>query len=348
MLGCCTDLLMFGGEHLTSDLVSDVRRDNLQLPIINHYGPTEATVGCCIYRIPLDFEGSSVPIGQPLKGVKVCVRREDQSLASPGEVGELFLGGLALADSYHHQPEQTEASFVELPDELHGSERWFRTGDLVRVGTLGELEYIGRSDSRVKLLGHRIELTVIELELRRHSLVKDAVILHLQEDSESKLFAVCTALEFSTALGDELREFLRLSLPQVMIPAQVLVWESLPLTTNGKIDRQAILQRLSEQRRPSRNLGMEDSLTAYFSDVLDVTVVGLDDDFFELGGDSLATMEIISWSRKEYEVQLEAAALFTYPTVRLFAEHLRSLMCLYDQGDGTESPDQQCSDGGES
>jgi len=147
-LGRSTDLLIFGGERLNSDLIRQARRDNPGLAVMNHYGPTEATVGCCVYRVPASLPPTSIPIGQPIPGVEACIRRDDLTVAESGEVGELFIGGKALAHGYWRRPDLTAQAFVELPDGQSGTSRWYRTGDLARRGSDGNIDYLALAEPR--------------------------------------------------------------------------------------------------------------------------------------------------------------------------------------------------------
>lgn len=352
-LGRCTDLLMFGGERVTADLIEQVRRDAPALPVMNHYGPTEATVGCCVYRVPSGPVEGVVPIGQPIPGVSAMVLRPDGVSAQPGETGELYIGGKALAQGYYRRPELTARAFVELAG-LGG--RWYRTGDVARLRGDGLIEYLGRADDQIKVLGHRIEPAEIEAALRRHKLVGEAAVVAREREDQIELIAAITAADVAPQ-EEALRAHLRLHLPAVMVPSRLLFFDRLPVTAGGKIDRQAILARAAAtpapvtasveglesppaadepRARPAlRDGAMECWLAARFATVLGVTEVGLDDDFFELGGDSLATVEIIQWVRDELQAPVEAPALFKYPTVRMLVAHLRTLR---SPGSGSTEP----------
>lgn len=318
-LGRSTDLVMFGGERLTPDLVDDVRRDVPDLAVMNHYGPTETTVGCCVYRVSAPFARAEVPIGGPIPGVLVRVVRPDLSEASIGEAGELLVGGLALAQGYLGRPEETARAFIELTDHAGMPVRWYRTGDVVRCREAGELDYLGRVDDQVKVLGHRIEPADIEAALRRAPGVTDAVVTAAPTPHGTELVAAVTA----RAAGvdrQSLLAHLRGLLPAPMIPSRIAVLDALPVTVNGKLDRQALLGA-TELAPVDRSAVGPSSITAKISELLGAPV-GADDDFFESGGDSLAAVELLAWASSAFGVDLELSAVFKYPTARLLAAHI--------------------------
>jgi amino acid adenylation domain-containing protein len=323
-LGGSTDLLMFGGERLTFELVRQARRDNPSLAVMNHYGPTEATVGCCVYRVPASLAGTSVPIGQPISGVEANVLREDLTPAEPGEPGELFIGGRALARGYWGRPDLTAKAFVELPDGRGGLSRWYRTGDLVQRLTDTNIEYLGRADDQVKILGHRVEPGEIEQALRSHPGVQEAVVLAAERSGAIELIAGVTVSDGSLT-EKELRRFARLRLPSVMVPTRIIRLDSFPVTSSGKLDRQLIL-KLAELCAPETcETSIEDLVAGKFREALGLPHVEPADDFFELGGDSMATVEITVWASEHFQITLEPAALFEFPTTQSLADRIRRL-----------------------
>jgi len=326
-LGKCTDLVMFGGERLTNDLIKQVRSDNPELAVMNHYGPTEATVGCCAFNVPTNFKGTNVPIGHPIPGVLARVVRRDGSAAESLEVGELLIGGLALAKEYHHQPEQTEQAFFQLSNDAQHPNRWYRTGDLVQINPHQEIEYIGRVDDQVKILGYRIEPAEIERTLQHHPCVREVAVIPHERNGQLELIAIVTILNECSTSESELRLYIREYLPAIMVPSRVLLFQYFPVTVSGKIDREAIIKKVMQDVLNKMEASLDQELIARFSEVLENYNIGLDDDFFELGGDSLATVEIVLWAQEKLEIPLEPAVLFKYPTVRLFSEHLRKLLC---------------------
>ena len=315
-LGGATDLLMFGGERLTSELVADVRRAHPDLRVLNHYGPTEATVGCCVYAVP-DEPPRDVPIGRPLPGVDVLVV-DDHGPVAPGTAGELLVGGLAPARGYLGRDPETRDRFVHR-EGYPG--RWYRTGDVVRLDRNGDLEYLGRRDDQVKLLGHRVEPGEIEHCLRAHPAVRDAVVLVAPGEPPELVAAVTT--DGASAIPSELRTHLRSSLPPAWVPSRIGVLPALPVTARGKVDRDAVLALVPAAAVPGSSL--EERIAAKLGQLLGLDVVAPHDDFFELGGDSLAAVELVVWAEHECGHPVETSALFSHPTPHELAVHLSAL-----------------------
>ena len=296
-LGRSADLVMLGGEASSGELVARLRRDNPGLPVMNHYGPTEATVGCCVFDVPPDTGAGSLPIGFPIPGVVTRITND----------GELLIGGACLARGYWRRPDLDEAAFITIDDE-----RWYRSGDLVRERTDGSLDYLGRIDGQIKMLGHRIEPGEIEAALRSYPGVADAAVIA----DDGRLIAAVVPPVDERAFRDALTS----RLPAAMIPARFVMLDALPVTINGKLDRKALLDRLQE---PARVPDIETALLRKWRETLGLAEIGLDDDFFELGGDSLASVEIVTWAETAFGVELELAALFEHSTVRSLAAAIR-------------------------
>jgi amino acid adenylation domain-containing protein len=322
-LGRSAGLVMLGGERVSGELVRHLRRDRPDLPVMNHYGPTEATVGCSVYSVPQGFEGESVPIGLPIPGLSLSVRREDTAPADDGEVGELYVGGVGLAREYWMRPDLTARAFVSLPDASGARIRHYRTGDLARRRADGLFEHLGRIDDQVKILGHRIEPMEIEAVLRAHPLVVDAAVLPVEGDAGLEL-AAAVVVRGEGVTENDLRRHVRAHLPGVMVPARVVSVPRLPVTASGKLDRTSILAALAS---PSAGGGasIEEDLSSRWREVLGRAEIGCDDDFFDLGGDSLATVEIAEWASRRFRIALEPFALFECPTVRSLSDRIRSL-----------------------
>jgi amino acid adenylation domain-containing protein len=356
-LGRSAALVMFGGERLTAELVAQVRRDAPELPVLNHYGPTEATVGCCVFPVPPGWSDEGiVPIGRPIRGTVATLRRPDGSLVDHEEgallePGELWVGGAALAHGYWNRPELTAAAFVEADDVDGQRRRWYRTGDVVALREGGAFDYLGRADDQVKILGHRIEPAEIEAALRAHPDVKEAAVVAAPEAHGASV-ALIAALELrEEASFDEraVRAHLRQRLAPPMIPAKLVAFDQLPVTDRGKVDRAKIVQA-AERVAASAEVeeaasagaasatgagaqppgeGSSPPLDARLADKI-AELLGLDEpapdgDFFELGGDSMAAALLTEWIRSELGVPLEPPALFKYPTARRLALRVQAL-----------------------
>jgi len=326
-LGRSTALVMFGGERLTAHAVNEVRRDNPSLAVMNHYGPTECTVGCCVYRLPQGGAVDPIPIGQPIPGVVVKLDTvEDTALAEAShcEGGELLVAGRCLADGYWRQPELTDASFVSIAAASGASTRWYRTGDFVSMAATGDLTFVGRSDSQVKILGHRIELSEVERALTSYPAVRDAAVLTVDSAAGLRLVAA-VAVTDPVANADAIRAFVREKLPTAMVPWRVLVLDRLPTTVNGKLDAALVRTLATEPEVSADHAVMEDAIAIKFRGAVGVAEVGLDQDFFLLGGDSLAAVDLTLWASQRFGVELELATLFECSTIRLLAARIREL-----------------------
>jgi surfactin family lipopeptide synthetase A len=322
-LGRSTGLLMFGGERLTANLVRDARRDNPNLEVMNHYGPTETTVGCCVYRVPIGEVTDPVPIGRPIPKVEVdIVLGEDTAEA---ELGELLVGGRALAQGYWKLPDQTARSFIVKQGTNGAGRRWYRTGDIVQILGDGNVLYFGRRDEQVKILGHRIEVAEIEAAMLAHPSVRQVSVFPADNSHIAGLVAAVTTSDPRPS-EEELHAHLRALVPSVMIPRQIAIVDDFPLNVSGKLDRQAILQIIESGKPGLHGVTIEEIVARKFAEALKQPRINSDDDFFELGGDSLATVEIAVWLGEHFEIALEPTVLFEYPTIRSLADHLRTFL----------------------
>lgn len=318
-LGRLAGLVMFGGEELSAALVDDVRRDAPDLVVLNHYGPTEATVGCSVHVVPPGPAVDPVPIGVPIAEALFLVCDPTGKAVAARETGELLVGGPVLADGYLGLPEETHQRFVVRQDRPG---RWYRTGDLVTLGHAGAFIYSGRADDQVKVLGHRIEPAEIERALLAHPGVGAAAVVVIGADGDRELLAAVTARPGTdrAALVRELPSHLRERLPGPMVPRRLGVLDELPVAAGGKLDR-AELARLIP--RPGAESGdVLSRVCARFAMVLGVDTMSPDADFFELGGDSLSAVELVTWAEEDTDSELGVASLFEHPTPREFASLL--------------------------
>ncbi|WP_169332727.1 non-ribosomal peptide synthetase, partial [Nocardia araoensis] len=312
------------GEALSAEIVrrfqdfGDARIDNL-------YGPTEAAVSVTAHRIDA-AEGAAVPIGVPEANVTVHVLDSRLHPVPIGVTGELYLGGVQLARGYHERPDLTAATFVADPFAGAPGARLYRTGDLVRWGDDGNLRYIGRADTQVKVRGLRIELGDIEAALLAHEQVRAAVAQVRADGGEQRLVAYVVA---DTALDvRQVRGSLLDRLPAYMVPSSVTRIDSIPLNANGKVDHRALPEpdpsvRDTEFRAP-RGL-VEQAIAAVFAELFDRPEIGADDDFFELGGNSLVATRALSRIGDVVDVAIPVRAIFEAPTVSALAERIAEL-----------------------
>ncbi|MDJ0109646.1 condensation domain-containing protein, partial [Rhodococcus erythropolis] len=264
----------------------------------NLYGPTEAAVDVTFHTV-VEADTSVVPIGAPIWNTRVFVLDTRLRPVPPGVVGELYLAGAGLARGYVGRPDLTAGRFIADPFAPEPGGRMYRTGDLVRYNTDGQLVFTGRTDDQVKIRGFRIEPGEIEAALAAHPAVKQAVVVAHSTDTGKRLAGYVTAVD--TAAGVDtatLRDLVAARLPEYMVPSVVMVLDVLPLNSNGKIDRKALPEPVYTAReyRSPRN-PREELLCNIFADVLAIEQVGIDDSFFELGGDSIVAIQLVSRAR---------------------------------------------------
>jgi amino acid adenylation domain-containing protein len=318
--------LVIGGEQLTKATVARWQRERLPLAAyVNEYGPTETVVGCAVYTVrgPQDLQrgGHAVAIGRPIQNTRLYVRNALDQPVPVGAVGELCIGGDGVTEGYQRLEAQTAARF--RVHRLHDgrSERLYHSGDLVRCGRDGELEYLGRRDAQVKLRGYRIELGEIESRLREDPRVSDAVALLQGEGERRRIVAFVASavpVEAQAALRAALQQALAQTLAEYMRPSALGVLAQLPLTGNGKIDRAALpmldVADAAAYRAPTT--ATELALAQLWQELLERDApVGADDNFFRLGGHSLLATRMILAVNQRYAITLGIADAFKAQTL---------------------------------
>ncbi|MCX5046521.1 amino acid adenylation domain-containing protein [Aldersonia sp. NBC_00410] len=309
------------GETLPAAAAARFRRHN-DARLHNTYGPTEAAVSITAYE-STDADETSVPIGTPEWNSKVYVLDARLQPVPTGVLGELYLAGNQLARGYFDRPGITADRFVANPFDPAGG-RMYRTGDLVAWGATGDLDYIGRTDFQVKVRGFRIELGEVETALlAQDDVAAGAVITREDERLGAQLVAYVVAERDAGVNTDDLSRRLGAALPSYMVPTAFVVLDELPLNVNGKLDRTALPApefTAAEFREPAT--AVERAVAAVFADILGVDRVGLDDDFFALGGNSLIATQAVSRLRAELGVEVAVMALFAQSTVAGLAERI--------------------------
>lgn len=308
--------LLIGGEASRREWLARIRARAGGCRVFNHYGPTETTVGVTTHEVDGLADGTSplAPIGTPLPNVRAYVLDRRGNPVPAGVPGELYIGGPCLARGYLGQPALTAGAFVPDPFGAPG-ERLYRTGDLARHRPDGELEFLGRSDGQVKIRGFRVELGEIEAMLSRHPAVGEVAVA-----SGSQLAAYLVLRDNHSATVGELREFLASRLPSYMVPQSFVFLDSLPRLPHGKLDREALPE--PPPIRPdlatafvAPRTPVEQAIADIWTDVLRLERVGVEDDFFALGGHSLRAAQVVVRIRDALNVDLPLRTMFESRTV---------------------------------
>ncbi|WP_038168836.1 type I polyketide synthase [Thiomonas sp. FB-Cd] len=312
--------LLTGGEALS---VPHVRKALAALPdtqIINGYGPTECTTFATTYAIPreLPADARSVPIGKPVNATTVHVLDAQLQPLPTGDVGELYVGGVGLGVGYLGRPDLTAERFVQAPPSTEPGARLYRTGDLARVLPDGNLDYIGRADSQIKIRGFRVEPGEIEIRMLEHPEIRScAVIARKDPSGRARLLAYLVA-KTDAVPAASLRAHLAARLPDYMVPAAFTWLDALPITPNGKLDTRALADppgtrpELAQPYQAPRDQ-TEARICEAFAQALGVEPVGRLDNFFDLGGDSLRVLKVLALLAQQ-GVTLETNAFFSQPT----------------------------------
>jgi amino acid adenylation domain-containing protein len=321
--------LVLGGERIPWQWMERILEIGPPCEIYNHYGPTEATVGAAVFRVgenPRDPRWASVPIGRPLAGVRIYVLDDSMQPAAEWAPGEIFIGGNGVAREYVGQTELTSERFV--PDPLDTEQRLFRTGDIARRLPGGLIEFIGRADDQVKIRGYRVEPAEIAAVLARMPSVAQAVVSVLRSEAGARLVAyVVSEPGAQPPSARQLQDAVREMLPDFMVPSAVIFLDALPLTANGKLDRSRL--PAPEQRRPAARAlpktEIECRIARIWTEVLGTASPGIHDNFFEIGGDSLSAIRIISRLQQAFDAEFPLDALFERPTIADLAARITSV-----------------------
>ena len=321
--------LLAGGDVLSPRHVRAVLESLPDCRLINGYGPTEnTTFTCCHTMRHGDRVPESIPIGKPISNTQVYILDEEMNPLPPGQTGELYAAGDGVARGYLNNPEATTEKFVPDPFAPSENERMYRTGDLARWREDGVIEFLGRIDTQVKVLGHRIEPGEVEAVLRMNKDVSQiCVVADSGENGSRRLVAYYVAANPSGPSPSDLRKFLAGKLPHYMVPALFVPLKALPLSPNGKVDRVALpapVAVASGESSPADAPAtlLEKALGDLWQRILRVDRVGPDDNFFDLGGDSLMIVAVHSNLQKILQVEIPVTDLFEFTTIRTLARHL--------------------------
>ncbi|NFG84174.1 amino acid adenylation domain-containing protein, partial [Clostridium botulinum] len=310
--------LIIGGDILNQTHVKKVFKILEDIKISNVYGPTECCVDCSIYTMEQEKNKNmeNMSIGRPISNCEIYILDKDYKLAPIGVLGELCISGDGLARGYLNNPELTAEKFVDNPFEP--GIKMYKTGDLARWLPDGNIEFLGRIDNQVKIRGFRIELEEIENRLLEYEGVKEAVVV-AKEDKERSKYLCAYIVSNNKIDRNELKNYLLKDLPEYMIPLNFVNIKKIPLTSNGKVDRKILENRedlinIYEECEKPRN-SMEEVMIEVFKEVLGVENLGINHSFFDLGGDSIKAIRLIS-KLKKHGYKLEIKDLFKYNTIK--------------------------------
>ena len=325
-----------GGE---APLVQVVEHWKKKTELINIYGPTETTVVVCGFEF--DESHPVNTIGKPLPNVDFYVLDEEMKALPEGDVGELYIGGIQVSRGYYNQPELTAERFLDFITREGMTNRVYKTGDLVRRLADGTIEFVGRADQQVKIRGFRVEPVEIEETIRQSGLVENCIIIIRENQDEKQLICFYKNDKNKTTFPEDLRAYLFEQLPPYMIPSRFLEIEAFPLTANGKIDKTVLKNwRLTEEKRKhytGPQTPLQEQLALLWGTVLNIKTVGIHDNFFQFGGNSILAYKVVIQMREKLQLVLQIADLFSHPTIHDLEQFI--LGKDFEENEFLDSPD---------
>lgn len=313
-------VLMFGGEQLPVDFVEYIVKSDVSCVLVNHYGPTETTIGKLLHIVNKDdnYEGT-IPIGNVFSNTTMYVVNEHFNHCPVGVAGELYIGGSGLARGYFNNLELTDRFFISNP--FNPASKLYKTGDLVKWLPDGKIQYLGRIDDQIKIRGNRIEIGEIQNTLLKHIDVQQcAVVVTDSQAGEKKLVAYVVAKN-GKFNKESIIDFLKVRIPEYMIPRTIIRLDEIPLTTNGKVNRKQLPEVENEDERihvkPSTK--NQQIVASIWSDCLGIQNISVTADFFELGGHSLKAVKVMTEIEKQTGKRLPLSSLFANSTVEKLA-----------------------------
>lgn len=304
--------------------------------LVNSYGPTETTIVATLCDLSKLMADETVPIGRPIRNAQAYVLDSYLQLVPVGVPGELYIGGMGVARGYLNRPELTVERFIPNPFvNSKSNARLYKTGDLVRYRSDGNIEFLGRIDQQVKIRGFRIELEEIESVMSQHPGVRETAIVVRENQPGNKCLVAYLVHKLGQVTITELRSFLKEKLPEYMVPSVFVQLEALPMTPNGKVDRRALPVPQTrfelEAAYVAPRTPLEQQLAEIWAQILGVETVGIHDNFFDLGGHSLLITQLFAQMRDTFKVNLSLRSLFKEPTVANVAETIEAQLSKSDR-----------------
>lgn len=316
----CSSLrsIFCGGEPLSLPLLKTIKTTLPSTKLYNMYGPTETCIDASFFDCSDYALDIAPPIGKPIGNVKLYILDKDNNLIQKGMAGELYIAGDGLARGYLNQDQLTKEKFIKNP--FSDNIKMYKTGDLVKYLDDGNIEYLGRIDNQVKIRGLRVELGEIEKQLSNLTSIKESTVITVDEKNQEKSIVAFITIQDNAVLNTiEIKERLKKYLPDYMIPKAIIKLDSMPLTLNGKVNKQVLLKhdiplvKSKEYIAPRDEI--EKRIEMIFSDVLGIEKIGVYDNFFELGGHSLIAVTLLSRINKSFKLSLPLKTVFQAPTI---------------------------------
>ncbi|OXA98969.1 hypothetical protein B0A72_22935, partial [Flavobacterium pectinovorum] len=332
--------IIVAGEKLVLNDAILAKVKEKHIKIHNHYGPAETHV---VTTYVIDEKNATMhipPIGKPIANTSIYILNKNKALCALGEVGNIYIGGIGLAKGYKNKKDLTLEKFVENP--FLSNEKMYYTGDLARWLPDGNIEFYGRKDFQIKIRGYRIEINEVEFALAGHDNIANAIVVAQQINGEQTLIAyyILKNKEENVEKKD-LKDYIQSKLPEYMVPGYFVELETLPLTSNGKVNRSALptVTEVDMVRRAyvaPRN-DTEKKIASVWKNILGVEQVGINDNFFELGGNSIKAILFVAQLNSLYKLNVEISTLFKNPEIKVLAEHLTEAEDNFSLGANTDS-----------
>ncbi|KEI95363.1 amino acid adenylation protein [Clostridium botulinum A2B7 92] len=316
--------LIVGGDVLSSEQVSKITRKYKKLKILNAYGPTENTVISTVYEVKGEWdENTAIPIGTPVSNSTAYILDKNNNLLPIGIPGELCVGGAGIARGYLNKEELTKEKFIENP--YVDGEKIYKTGDIAKWLSDGNIHFMGRMDYQVKINGFRIELQEIEAQLLKYSKIKEAVVVDKKDEGGNKYLCAYVVSKEKVS-PKEIKDFLKKKIPSYMIPSYIMQLDSMPVNSNGKVERKALsspdlLQNDVEFIKPRNKIELK--LENIWSQIFKLKKISIKDNFFNLGGSSLTAINLVSRIHKEFKRRISIIDVFNKPSIEELAEYLK-------------------------